>query len=145
MSKMRIDVSFSGCSCGCTPSEYYTFEGEEPDIYIKIAEWANDYLTYGEGESIFRKLNIPEQSKVILRQVNTLQETNENIRCSINKKNNEIKKYYEASEILRVAIPKEFQDKIVLLREDIQKLSEDLNNNQKEIIKLLIYDVNKIS
>jgi len=61
---MQIDVHFSGCSCGCTPSQYETFEGEAPDIYVAIAEWAEQFRAAGDNP--FRKLTIPEESKAYI-------------------------------------------------------------------------------
>lgn len=123
----EIRCSFRGCSCGCTDPESKTFQGNEPDIYIKIANWAQNYLT--DSTNPFSKLNIPQESKDILlkiidinNNIEKLKEENE----EISKINKSIQK---SSEILEIEIP---QNKI----EEIKKGNEKINLNTQKIVEL---------
>jgi len=103
--KMKIRCTFSGCSCGCTPYESVTFEGEEPDIYVAIACWAQEYMI--RGDAPFTRLEIPVKSQEILLAWRNLRNESDTL---VSKKNALVKKenaYKEASKTLGVKIPDE--------------------------------------
>jgi hypothetical protein len=134
---MKIECSFSGCSCGCTPSAYRTFEGEDPDIYIAIADWAQDYLANGTDKC--RKLNIPKRSQEILI---TWDNFCNELRVIDSKKAALIKKekvYEEASKTLGLEIPDEKKLEIKKDKTIIAEIDDKIKELEIKIKTLLTY------
>lgn len=130
---MRIDVHFYGCSCGCTPGENATFEGEAPDIYMAIAEWAEGYRTKGDP---FRKLNIPEEAKpYVLKYIELDGEVGKilgeirDLEAFLTTQSNKKMSYRAAADLLRIALPQQILD-------DMQKIEESMKEPVEKIAKL---------
>lgn len=66
-----IEVSFYGCSCGCTPSRYYKFSSSNHDhLMHAVAEWACSYAVWGDDP--FRKVDIPKEVVPIAERINNM-------------------------------------------------------------------------
>jgi len=130
---MRIDVHFYGCSCGCTPGDYATFEGEAPDIYVAIAEWAEGYRTEGDP---FRKLIIPEEAKpYVLKYIELDGEVGKllgeirDLEAVLTTRANKKSSYLKAADLLGIALPQHIFD-------DIQKIDGSMKEPVEKIAKL---------
>lgn len=139
---MEINCSFHGCSCGCTSGSYITVKGEEPDIYIAIAEWAKEYLTH--GSSIFRKLSIPDQSKEILTTYNELANQKDELEREIEKIKSDEKEIKKASKSLDIEIPENKKEEIATGKKTIMKMKRKIKPLQNKIDALFSYDDNKV-
>lgn len=135
---MKIECSFSGCSCGCTPYEYKTFIGPEPDIYIAIANWARDYTT--SGPSPFRKLSIPKETITILEKISPLWD--EKSTLSRQKRSIEIKieGLKKAAELLETEIPQLKKEEISNDEKTLETITQRIQQIIDQISKELHYD-----
>jgi len=102
---MEIQCRFHGCSCGCTPYDSVTFEGEEPDIYAAIASWAQEYMS--RDSNPFRKLDIPEKSQEVLLAWRDLRDESDMLELKKSALVKKAKDYEEASKTLGIGIPDE--------------------------------------
>lgn len=53
---MRVSVSWRGCSCGCTPSDFREVSGEEKELIKACAMYYSNHRLYGTDP--FRKVNV---------------------------------------------------------------------------------------
>lgn len=140
---MKIDCEFRGCSCGCTPYEYRSFEGEEPDIYIAIANWVWDNGLTTSGEP-FRKLNIPEESKEILRKVIKLNMCIRDKENKISFCKTSIKGLDQAAATLEIPVPDAKAKEIEKFQKAIADLNEQILPLKSEKEALLNFDATKV-
>jgi len=135
---MIINCSHSGCSCGCTPYESERFKGDVPDIYVAIAAWAQDFVAHGSNP--LKKLDIPEESKIIvLKSIELKAKLNafKKEKADLLERNKSLE---EASILLGAKIPK---DKKALINEGTRKIDEleiQLMDIQKQWSDLFNYD-----
>jgi hypothetical protein len=138
---MVINCSFYGCSCGCTPQDDPSFEGEEPDIYAVIAEWAMNYTVHGSDP--FRKLSIPQQTKDLLLKVYDFSDKIEDLTSKKETLVSKNESYENAAKTLGVEIPKEKQDEIAINVSYITSLGQQINELTAQKNSVLLRDYSK--
>lgn len=138
---MEINVSFHGCSCGCTESEYVVFKGEAPDIHIAIADWAKDYMTHSQNP--FNKVSIPEESKVIALEWNELYKEGDLLQNKINKLNSRKKEIKAAVKMLDVSIPSDKRKELNRNDDTVKICEKELKELVRKRSALIKYDYKK--
>lgn len=141
---MNIEIycNHSGCSCGCTQPENITFKGEEPDIYVAIAEWAQDFLTTTTDP--FSKLTIPQQSKDILLKIIPLSKERKFLDDQKTNLQLHIKRLKEAAKKLEIEMPENKKSEIKNAIKTISKIDKAINTNSIKKTTIMSYDEYKV-
>lgn len=142
---LNIHCSFSGCSCGCTSYESKDFSGNAPDIYIAIAEWARDFTCSGDGNAIFRKLDIPEESKAIVMKVEEARKECVKLESKIKDIKEKHKSYQDSAKKLGLDIPDPKKDEIACDLGAINAYEKQIKALTDLIITSLRFNHEKVS